>query len=64
MMRDRSYPVELDTVDSHFEADESNDSFVRFWLLVLRNYRNCGADERVQIDLSMMLRLCLFLRLC
>lgn len=58
MTRDHSYPVELGTVDSRFEADESSDSFVRFWLLVLRNYRNCGADERVQIDLSMSVRMC------
>lgn len=58
MMCDHSFQVDLDTVDNHFEADESSDSFVRFWLLVLRNYRNCGADERVQIDLSILVRMC------
>lgn len=49
--------------DNRSGADELSDNFVRFWLWVLRNYRNYGADERVHFDLTMLAHLCLLLRL-
>ena len=40
---DRSSLIDSDMVDNHSAAGGLSDSFVRFWLLVLRNYRNYGA---------------------
>lgn len=59
--RRRSFLTDLDTADNLVGVDELNDNFVRFWLLVQRNYSNYGADERVQFDLSLLAHLCLFL---
>jgi hypothetical protein len=55
----RNSRVGLDTADSRSEADELCDSFVLFWLSVQRNYSNYGgADELVQVVLTMLARLC------
>lgn len=62
-LHDHSNPTDSDMADSRFEVDELSDNFVRFWLWVLRNYRNYGADERVRFDLSMLAHLCLLLLL-
>lgn len=59
-MHDRNSPIDSDTADNRSESDALSDNCVRFWLWVLRNYRNYGADERVQ---TMLARLCLSLRL-
>lgn len=56
-MRGHRNPIDLGTAGSRSEFDELNDSYVRFWLWVLRNYRNYGADERVQFGLSMLAHL-------
>lgn len=61
--RDRNSPIDSDMADNRSEFDGLNDNFVRFWLWVLRNYRNCGADWRVRIDLSLLAHLCLLLPL-
>jgi hypothetical protein len=63
-MLDCNNPTDSGMADNRSEAVELSDNFVRFWLWVLRNYRNyAGADERVQIDLTLLAHLCLRLRL-